>query len=139
MMWNWSWKPTLASLVYALGFFLGLLPGLLLWYVYYDRNPWLSRHGLAAARFQSIMLFVYIVLVSVYQRCRVTTKEISLLMSGTLTPLLRRPESIFIAALCAIVFASVWLANFVLSMRSAIRILRQHGPGTPSGFTDVRP
>lgn len=131
--------PALAALVHALGFLLGLLPGLFLWYVSYDRSPWLSRHGLAAAKFQSVMLFIYIGLVSLYNRCHITTGEISSLTNGSYSCLLQRPEAISIAALCALAFVAAWLANLALSVRSAIAAVRGRGPVYQIGSTSVGP
>ena len=125
-------------MVHALGFFIGLLPGLLLWYVYYDRSRWLRRHGLVATKLQSTMLFVYVSLVALYDRCHVTSKEILLLEKGRLYPLLQRPESIFIAALCVFAFILAWFTNLVLSMRSAITALRQNDVEDSNDYTGAR-
>jgi uncharacterized Tic20 family protein len=129
----------LAATIHALGFLLGFLPGLFLWYVSYDRSPWLSRHGLAAARFQSVMFFIYVGLVSLYDRCRITTGEISSLTKWSFSPFLQRPEAISIAALCALAFVAAWFTSLALSMRSAIAAARGKEPAYPVGSTGMCP
>lgn len=125
-------QQALAASAHALGFLLGLLPGLLIWYVQHDSDSWLSRHGLAAARFQAVMLFIYIGLVGLYDRCRITTDEITLLMKGSLSPLLQRPEAISVAILCVLMFVVAWFTNLVLSVRSAAVAARGREATYPS-------
>jgi uncharacterized Tic20 family protein len=133
---NRNKQRALAASAHALGFLLGLVPGLILWYAYYDKSSWLSRHGLAAARFQTIMLFIYIGLVSLYDRCRIMNKEITLLVKGHLFPLLQRPEAISIAILCALTFVVAWLANLVLSTYSAVAAAHGQDPTYPTCLMD---
>ena len=135
---NQNKQRVLAVSAHALGFLLGLMPGLILWYVYHDRgSSWLSRHGLAAARFQGAMLFIYIGLASLYDKCRITNKEIALLGNGSLAPLLQRPEAISIAILCVLTFVAAWFTNLALSVRSAVAAARSQGPAYPTRFMDA--
>ncbi len=131
-------KRTLAASVHALGFLLGLMPGLFLWYVYRDRSSWLSDHGLAVVRFQSVMLFIYIGLLSLYDKCRVTNKEIALLVKGSLSPVLQRPEAILIGAFCTLAFVAAWLTSLALSARSAVAAARGQRAAYPTCLTSER-
>lgn len=123
---------TLAALVHLLGFFLGVLPGLLLWYLSYDRDSWLMRHGRAVAKFQAAMLALYIGLLSLYVRCDITTAEISALAHGSIAPLVERPEAVVIALLCVCAFVFCWLVSLTLSARSAIAAARNGDPAYPA-------
>ncbi len=122
----------LAATVHVLGFFLGALPGLIVWYASYDRSRFLMRHGLAAAKFQSVMFLFYVGLVSLYDKCNVTSKEIASLTNGSLSPVSQRPEAIIIAACCALGFALIWFANLVLSVRSTVAAACQRDPNYPT-------
>lgn len=85
------------------------------------------------------MLFIYIGLVSLYDKCRITNKEIALLVKGHLSPLLQRPEAISIAILCALAFVAAWLTNLVLSTQSVVAAMRGQGAAYPACITGTQP
>lgn len=132
-------KRAVAASTHALGFLLGLMPGLIVWYIHHDRNLWLSRHGLAAARFQAIMLFIDIGLLSLYDRCRITNNEIALFLKGSTIPFVQRPEAMIIAILCALVFVAAWFTNLALSICSTVAATRGRDATYPLHITGARP
>ena len=101
----------IASSCHILGLVVGFLPGLLVWFVFDEKDKALAGHGRSSAQFQFIMFVLYVSVGSLFWSS-----------GGRISP--QRSMAFFSASLAVGTGVVIGLANLSVSFRSAWKTLK---------------